>query len=165
VLTRPLEVAGAGGGMTGALATAVGAVTGWTGPAPAKGGGASGEAGAAGASLAAGAWLPAPAVSCARTPDAANNEKDNKVNWTCLVFMGFNLLGRRLGVLRDDPVTAPKLLGKPAPTGPSSGEKNGVASSTAPGNGRRNCLAHNNRPTDLPNFTFAQYASTTSAPS
>ena len=39
------------------------------------------------ASLAAGAWLPAPVASCARTTGAANIETANRVTWTCLFFM------------------------------------------------------------------------------
>jgi hypothetical protein len=45
--------------------------------------------------------------------------------------MFFNLLARRLGILRDDRVTALKLLGKRALSGRFSGEENGVATTPA----------------------------------
>jgi hypothetical protein len=74
--------------------------------------------------------------------------------------MVFNLLARRLGILRDDPVTASKLLGERALTSMFSGEKN-VAVPLE----RRGSLYTPERAVSsaatLPNFTFAQYAGTT----
>jgi len=59
-----------------------------------------------------GASLPAGAISCARTAGATNSEIAKSVPWTCLLFMAFNLLARRLEAVCDGLATASKLLRK-----------------------------------------------------